>query len=118
MTDSAKPTLLVVDGHSLAYRAFYALPVENFSTKDGQHTNGIYGFLSMLVNLIKAERPTHLAVAFDTSRVSFRTEQYSEYKANRSETPAEFRGQIPILQDCLAAMSIPVLLKEGLELLR
>ncbi|MDL9979810.1 DNA polymerase I [Microbacterium candidum] len=115
MTDSAKPTLLVVDGHSLAYRAFYALPVENFSTKDGQHTNGIYGFLSMLVNLIKAERPTHMAVAFDTSRVSFRTEQYAEYKANRSETPAEFRGQIPILQDCLAAMSIPVILKEGVE---
>ena len=55
MTDSAKPTLLVVDGHSLAYRAFYALPVDNFSTKDGQHTNGIYGFLAMLINLIKAE---------------------------------------------------------------
>jgi DNA polymerase-1 len=115
VTDSAKPTLLVVDGHSLAYRAFYALPVENFSTKDGQHTNGIYGFLSMLVNLIKAERPTHMAVAFDTSRVSFRTEQYAEYKANRSETPAEFRGQIPILQDCLAAMSITVVQKEGVE---
>ncbi|MRH29510.1 DNA polymerase I [Microbacterium sp. SYP-A9085] len=115
MTDSAKPTLLVVDGHSLAYRAFYALPVENFSTKDGQHTNGIYGFLSMLVNLIKAEKPTHMAVAFDTSRVSFRTREYPEYKATRSETPAEFRGQIPLLQDCLAAMSIPVLTKEDVE---
>ena len=88
MTDSAKPTLLVVDGHSLAYRAFYALPVENFSTKDGQHTNGIYGFLSMFVNLLKAEKPTHLAVAFDTARESFRTREYAEYKANRSETPA------------------------------
>ena len=104
-----------MDGHSLAYRAFYALPVENFSTKDGQHTNGIYGFLAMLINLIKAERPTHLAVAFDTSRQSFRTRVYTEYKANRSETPAEFRGQIPILQDCLAAMSIPVLQKEDIE---
>ncbi|KAA9154911.1 DNA polymerase I [Microbacterium lushaniae] len=115
MTDSEKPTLLVVDGHSLAYRAFFALPVDNFSTKDGQHTNGIYGFLSMLVNLIKAEKPTHLAVAFDMARHSFRTDQYPEYKANRSETPSEFKGQIPILQDCLAAMSIPVLQKEGIE---
>ena len=115
VTDSAKPTLMVVDGHSLAYRAFFALPVENFTTKDNQHTNAIYGFLSMLVNLIKAERPTHMAIAFDTSRHSFRTEEYPEYKATRSETPSEFRGQIPLLQDCLAAMSIPVLTKEGIE---
>jgi DNA polymerase-1 len=115
VTDSAKPTLLVVDGHSLAYRAFYALPVDNFSTKDGQHTNGIYGFLAMLINLIKAEKPTHLAVAFDTSRQSFRTREYTEYKANRSETPSEFKGQIPLLQDCLAAMSIRVLQQEDIE---
>ncbi|WP_460795383.1 DNA polymerase I [Microbacterium sp. GXF0217] len=115
MTDSAKPTLMVVDGHSLAYRAFFALPVENFTTKDNQHTNAIYGFLSMLVNLIKAEKPTHMAIAFDTSRHSFRTDEYPEYKATRSETPQEFRGQIPLLQDCLAAMSIPVLTKEGIE---
>ncbi|WP_433584103.1 DNA polymerase I [Microbacterium hydrocarbonoxydans] len=115
MTDSAKPTLMVVDGHSLAYRAFFALPVENFTTKDNQHTNAIYGFLSMFVNLIKAEKPTHLAVAFDTSRHSFRTDVYPEYKATRSETPQEFRGQIPLLQDCLAAMSVPVLTKEGIE---
>lgn len=115
MTDSEKPTLLVVDGHSLAYRAFFALPVDNFSTKDGQHTNGVYGFLSMLVNLIKAEKPTHIAVAFDTSRQSFRTREYTEYKANRSETPNEFKGQIPILQECLAAMSITVLQKEDIE---
>ncbi|MGW8483730.1 DNA polymerase I [Microbacterium sp. NPDC055903] len=115
MTDSAKPTLMVVDGHSLAYRAFFALPVENFTTKDNQHTNAIYGFLSMLVNLLKAEQPTHLAIAFDTSRHSFRTEEYAEYKATRSETPQEFRGQIPLLQDCLAAMSIQVLTQEGIE---
>lgn len=106
---------MVVDGHSLAYRAFFALPVDNFTTKDKQHTNAIYGFLSMLVNLIKAEQPTHLAIAFDTSRHSFRTDEYPEYKATRSETPQEFRGQIPLLQDCLAAMSIPVLTKEGIE---
>ena len=106
---------MVVDGHSLAYRAFFALPVENFTTKDNQHTNAIYGFLSMLVNLIKAEQPTHMAIAFDTSRHSFRTDAYPEYKATRSESPQEFRGQIPLLQDCLAAMSIPVLTKEGFE---
>ncbi|WP_309103077.1 DNA polymerase I [Microbacterium sp.] len=115
MTDTAKPTLMVVDGHSLAYRAFFALPVDNFTTKDNQHTNAIYGFLSMLVNLIKAEKPTHMAIAFDTSRHSFRTDVYPEYKATRSETPQEFRGQIPLLQDCLAAMSIPVLTQEGIE---
>ncbi|MFS0733122.1 DNA polymerase I [Microbacterium sp. 1P10UB] len=115
MTDPSKPTLLVVDGHSLAYRAFYALPVDNFSTKDGQHTNGIYGFLAMLINLIKAEKPTHMAVAFDTSRQSFRTRAYTEYKANRSETPKEFQGQIPLLKECLAAMSIHVLAKEDFE---
>lgn len=115
MTDSAKPTLLVVDGHSLAYRAFFALPVDNFTTKDGQHTNGIYGFLSMFVNLIKAEKPTHIAVAFDTSRESFRTRQYAEYKANRSESPAEFKGQIPLLQECLAAMNVTVLTKPDYE---
>ncbi len=106
---------MVVDGHSLAYRAFFALPVENFTTKDNQHTNAIYGFLSMLVNLIKAEQPTHMAIAFDTSRHSFRTDEYPEYKATRSESPQEFRGQIPLLQECLAAMSIPVLTKEGFE---
>ena len=115
MTDSGKPTLLVVDGHSLAYRAFFALPVDNFSTKDGQHTNGIYGFLSMFVNLIKAEKPTHLAVAFDTSRHSFRTDEYPEYKATRSASPVEFTGQIPLLQECLAAMNVTVLTKEGVE---
>ncbi|OCG75732.1 DNA polymerase I [Microbacterium sediminis] len=115
MTDSAKPTLLVVDGHSLAYRAFFALPVENFSTKDGQHTNGIYGFLSMFVNLLKAEKPTHVAVAFDTSRESFRTREYAEYKATRSETPAEFKGQIPLLQECLDAMGVTVLTKPDYE---
>ena len=115
MTDSGKPTLLVVDGHSLAYRAFFALPVDNITTKDGQHTNGIYGFLSMFVNLVKAERPTHLAVAFDTSRHSFRTDVYPEYKATRSESPSEFKGQIPLLQECLAAMNVTVLTKAGVE---
>lgn len=115
MTDSEKPTLLVVDGHSLAFRAFYALPVENFTTKDNQHTNAIYGFLSMLVNLIKAEKPSHIAVAFDVSRQSFRTREYAEYKGTRNETPPEFSGQIPLLQETLRAMNITVLTKEDFE---
>jgi DNA polymerase-1 len=110
-----KPTLMVIDGHSLAFRAFYALPVENFVTKDQQHTNAIHGFLSMLLNLLKNENPTHLAVAFDLSRKSFRTDEYPEYKATRAETPAEFQGQIPLLQEALGAMSIPVLTKEDYE---
>ncbi|MGR0219224.1 DNA polymerase I [Agromyces sp. ZXT2-6] len=110
-----KPTLLVVDGHSLAYRAFYALPVDSFSTRDGQHTNAIHGFLSMLLMLLRNEKPTHLAVAFDTSRQSFRTREYTEYKANRSETPSEFKGQIGLLKEALRAMRITVLEKEDYE---
>src|SRR5205814_2190164 len=91
---AVRPRLLLVDGHSLAYRAFYALPVENFSTTTGQHTNAVYGFTAMLINVLRDEQPTHLAVAFDVSRQTFRSEQYAEYKANRSTSPAEFSGQV------------------------
>jgi DNA polymerase-1 len=115
MPDASKPTLLVVDGHSLAFRAFYALPVDSFSTSDGQHTNAIHGFLSMLLLLLQNERPSHLAVAFDISRFSFRNREYPEYKGTRSETPPEFKGQIPLLQEALAAMNIPTVTKEDFE---
>ncbi|QEO15904.1 DNA polymerase I [Agromyces intestinalis] len=115
MTDPVKPTLLVVDGHSLAFRAFYALPVDSFSTRDGQHTNAIHGFLSMLLLLLQNERPTHLAVAFDKSRQSFRTREYAEYKGNRSETPPEFKGQVPLLQEALHAMGVRTLEKDDFE---
>ncbi|MRG58520.1 DNA polymerase I [Agromyces sp. CFH 90414] len=115
MSDPMKPTLLVVDGHSLAFRAFYALPVDSFTTRDGQHTNAIHGFLSMLLLLLANEKPTHLAVAFDKSRVSFRTREYEEYKGNRGETPVEFKGQVPILQEALQAMGITVLEKDDYE---
>ncbi len=115
MPDSSKPTLLVVDGHSLAFRAFYALPVDSFSTAEGQHTNAIHGFLSMLLLLLQKERPTHLAVAFDISRFSFRNREYPEYKGTRNETPPEFKGQIPLLQEALAAMNIPTVTKEDFE---
>ena len=115
MPDEDKPTLLVIDGHSLAFRAFYALPVDSFSTRDGQHTNAIHGFLSMLLLLLQNEKPTHLAVAFDVSRFSFRNREFSEYKGTRSETPPEFKGQVPLLQDALTAMGVRILEKEDYE---
>ncbi|WP_295117780.1 DNA polymerase I [uncultured Leifsonia sp.] len=115
MSDSEKPTLLVIDGHSLAFRAFYALPVDSFVNREGQHTNGIHGFIAMLINLLQQQRPTHLAVAFDISRYSFRTREYPEYKGTRSETPSEFVGQIPLLQEALHAMNITTIAKEDYE---
>ena len=114
MTDT-RPTLMLIDGHSLAFRAFYALPLDNFVTPDGQHTNAIHGFLSMLLSLLKKEQPTHLAIAFDISRYSFRTRVYPDYKATRGETPPEFVGQVPLLQEALDAMNIPTLQKEDFE---
>jgi DNA polymerase-1 len=113
--DSEKPTLLIIDGHSLAFRAFYALPVDSFQSRDGQHTNAIHGFLSMLILLLQNEKPTHLAVAFDISRYSFRTREYAEYKGTRGETPSEFVGQIPLLEEALKAMRIPTISKEDYE---
>ena len=113
--DADKPTLLVIDGHSLAFRAFYALPVDSFSTRDGQHTNAIHGFLSMLLLLLANEKPSHLVVAFDKSRVSFRTREFAEYKGTRSDTPPEFKGQVPLLQDALQAMGIRTLEKDDFE---
>ncbi|MGO3885739.1 MAG: DNA polymerase I [Mycetocola sp.] len=115
MSNENQPTLLVIDGHSLAFRAFYALPVDSFQTSDGQHTNAIHGFIAMLINLLKAEKPTHIAVAFDISRYSFRTREYPEYKGTRGETPAEFIGQIPLLQEALAAMNITTITVEDYE---
>ncbi|MEV6967291.1 DNA polymerase I [Hamadaea sp. NPDC051192] len=112
MTDAR---LLLLDGHSLAYRAFFALPAENFSTTTGQTTNAVYGFTSMLINVIKDERPTHVAVAFDVSRQSFRTEQYAEYKAGRSETPEQFKGQVSLVHEVLDALKISHVQLEGYE---
>ena len=109
------PRLLLLDGHSLAYRAFFALPVENFSTTTGQPTNAVYGFTSMLINVLRDVRPTHVGVAFDVSRQSFRRERYAEYKASRLETPADFKGQVSLVQEVLHALRIPVLEKEGYE---
>jgi DNA polymerase-1 len=107
--------LLLLDGHSLAYRAFFALPVENFSTTTGQPTNAVYGFTSMLINVLRDEAPTSIAVAFDVSRQTFRSETYAEYKANRSTSPSEFSGQVGLIKEVLTAMRIPFLEAEGFE---
>ncbi len=112
---AARPRLLLLDGHSLAYRAFFALPVENFSTTTGQHTNAVYGFTSMLINVLRDEAPTHVAVAFDVSRQTFRAEEYVEYKANRSASPTEFGGQVSLVKEVLDALRIPYLEKPGFE---
>ncbi|MDQ1549790.1 MAG: polymerase, partial [Microbacteriaceae bacterium] len=115
MSDNEKPTLLIIDGHSLAFRAFYALPVDSFQNREGQHTNAIHGFIAMLILLLQKEKPTHLAVAFDISRFSFRTREYAEYKGTRGETPPEFVGQVPLLEEALKAMNIVTVTKEDYE---
>jgi DNA polymerase-1 len=107
--------LLLIDGHSIAYRAFFALPVENFSTTTGQPTNAVFGFTSMLINLLRDEEPTHIAVAFDVSRQTFRRDEYAEYKAGRQETPADFRGQVTLIREVLDALRIPSVAVEGYE---
>ncbi len=107
--------LLLLDGHSLAYRAFFALPVENFSTTTGQPTNAVYGFTSMLINVLRDEDPTHIAVAFDVSRQTFRTEEYADYKAGRAKTPSEFNGQVSLIKEVLDALRIPYLELDGYE---
>nr|WP_156794041.1 DNA polymerase I [Aeromicrobium marinum] len=107
--------LLLIDGHSVAYRAFFALPVENFATTTGQHTNAVFGFTSMLINVLRDETPTHVAVAFDVSRRTFRTEEYAEYKGNRSKSPDEFKSQIPLIKEVLDALGIRTFEKDGFE---
>ena len=106
---------MLLDGNSLAFRAFYALPAENFKTRGGLTTNAVYGFTAMLINLLRDEAPTHIAAAFDVSRQTFRSERYPEYKANRSATPDEFRGQIDITKEVLVALGITVLAEPGFE---
>ncbi|MGH3960063.1 DNA polymerase I [Mycobacterium sp.] len=106
---------MLLDGNSLAFRAFYALPAENFKTAGGLTTNAVYGFTAMLINLLRDESPTHVAAAFDVSRQTFRSERYPEYKATRSATPDEFVGQIDVTKEVLAALGIAVLAEAGFE---
>ena len=107
--------LLLLDGHSLAYRAFFALPVENFATTTGQPTNAVYGFTAMLINVLRDEKPTRVAVAFDRSEPTFRHEQYVEYKAGRTKAPDEFRSQISLIFEVLDALGIRHLSAPGYE---
>ena len=115
MSASEKPTLLLIDGHSLAFRAFYALAPENFKNSAGQHTNAVHGFISMMLNILEGEKPTHLCVAFDVSRESFRTQELPEYKGTRGETPEEFIGQTELLVEALNAMRITSVSRENFE---
>ncbi|GGU20557.1 DNA polymerase (POL I) [Streptomyces lavendofoliae] len=114
-TDDNRPRLLLMDGHSLAYRAFFALPAENFTTASGQTTNAIYGFASMLANTLRDESPTHFAVAFDVSRKTWRSADFPEYKANRSKTPDEFKGQVELIGELLDTMNADRFAVEGFE---
>ena len=112
---SGQDRLLLLDGHSLAYRAFFALPIENFSTTTGQPTNAVYGFTAMLINVLRDEKPTHVAVAFDRGEPTFRHEQWVEYKANRRETPEDFRSQLSLIFEVLDALGIRRLSAPGYE---
>jgi DNA polymerase I len=108
------PKLLLLDGHSLAFRAFYALPTD-LATPDGTITNAVYGFTSMLVKVLADEQPEYIAVAFDAAGPTFRDEMDAEYKAGRKETPDVFRSQMPLIREVLDALRIPVLEVEGVE---
>src|SRR6202050_4779240 len=110
-----RPRLLLLDGHSLAYRAFFALPPENFSTTTGQPTNAVYGFTAMLINVLRDEKPSHVAVAFDRSEPTFRHDHYVEYKATRKETPADFRSQLSLIFEVLDALGVSRLSAAGWE---
>ena len=99
----------------MAFRAFYALPVDNFTTSTGQSTNAVHGFVSMFLSLLENERPTHVAVAFDLPGGTFRTEQYAEYKGTRDETPQPFLGQVELIQEVLEAMGVRALTAPGYE---
>ncbi|WP_460368859.1 5'-3' exonuclease, partial [Actinocorallia lasiicapitis] len=114
-TEPTPQTLLLLDGHSLAYRAFFALPVDNFSTTTGQHTNAVFGFTSMLVNVLRDEKPTHVAVCFDRSEPTFRHSAYDEYKAGRAKTPDEFRPQVQLIGEMLDTLRIQHLSVSGFE---
>jgi DNA polymerase-1 len=111
----SKPRLLVVDGHSLAFRAFFALPADNFSTSSGQATNAVYGFITMLADVIKKEKPTHLGVAFDVAGGTFRNKMLTQYKATRDAAPEDLLSQLPLIQKLLDAMEVTYIVKPGYE---
>ena len=109
-----RPVLALLDGHSMAYRAFYALP-DTLATRTGQQTNAVYGFTSMLIKLLADRRPDGVAVCFDQGRDERRTALYAEYKAGRAETPDAFRSQLGLIDDVLEVLSIPTVRLPGVE---
>lgn len=115
MTVPTNETLLVVDGHSLAFRAFFALPVDNFSTSSGQATNAVRGFATMLAQVIDAEKPDHLGVAFDVKGGTFRNEMLPQYKGTREAAPEELLTQLPLIQRMLTALGVTYIEKPGFE---
>lgn len=114
-TDQSSSKMIVIDGHSMAFRAFYALPVESFLTASGQYTNAVHGFISMLLTMIREHKPEYVGVAFDLDTPTFRSEEYTEYKAGRNKTPEEFKGQIDLIEKVLEAMNIPTISMDGYE---
>lgn len=115
MTVPTNETLLVVDGHSLAFRAFFALPVDNFSTSSGQATNAVWGFATMLAQVIDAEKPDHLGVAFDVKGGTFRNEMLPQYKGTREAAPEELLTQLPLIQRMLTVLGVTYIEKPGFE---
>ena len=113
--DGQSPRLLVLDGHSMAFRAFYAMPADKFVTDSGQYTNAVHGFTAMLLTMIRQQKPTHVVVAFDLETPTFRSLEYAEYKGGRNKTPEEFYGQIDLIIKVMAAMRIPTISVDGFE---
>ena len=112
--DSGARKIILLDGHSLAFRAFFALP-DTLVTASGQVTNAVFGFTSMLIKLLADEKPAGVLVCFDKGAPQFRLDRYKEYKAGRAETPDKFRQQMPLIREVLAALRIPMVELEGYE---
>jgi len=115
VSESTKGTLLLVDGLSMAFRAFFGLPVENFTTPNGVATNAVYGFTTMLSTLMREHKPTHIAVAFDLPGGTFRTEALPSYKGTRDATPPDFEPQVPLIREVLAALGVAAVDKPNYE---
>src|SRR5438105_5035740 len=111
---TAPKRLFLLDGHSLSFRAYFALP-PSLATSTGQVTNAVYGFTSMLIKLLAEEKPDLLAVAFDVGKPTVRLEKYAEYKAGRPETPDEFRQQLGLIVEVLETLKVPIVGIEGHE---
>src|SRR5512136_2555564 len=107
------PKLVLIDGHSLAFRAFHALPL-SLATPSGELTNAVFGFTSMLLNVLRDQQPEYVAVAFDVGK-TFRHEMYADYKGHRERMPDELRAQIERIKEVVEGLNIPVFTRDGFE---